>query len=108
MILELSLMMLSRFVRNLVAKVITCISSLLEILISVIKYSRQDVLLKHQKPQFSGPWDVERCIENFGKNDVKIELLTWAYSDCPTYMGLAERHMFSIIFKVLTNQESHF
>jgi len=108
MILELSLMMLPRFVWNLVAKVITCISSLLEILISVIKYSRQDVLLKHQKPQFSGPWDVERCIENFGKTDVKIELLTWAYSDCPTYMGLAERHMFSIIFKVLTNQDLTF
>ena len=90
------------------AKVIRCILSLLEILINGIKYARQDVLMKHQTPQFSGPRDVERCIKNFGKTDVKIELLTWAYSDCPTYMGLAERHMFSIIFKVLTNQDLTF
>ena len=65
MILELSFMMLSRFVWNLVAKVIRCILSLLEILISGIKYAQQDVLIKHQTPQFSGPRDVERCIENF-------------------------------------------
>ena len=70
------------------SKVIACLFSMLEILLSLIEYSRQDVLLKNQKPQFSGPCDVQRSIENFGEANVKIELFTKACVDRPTsYMG---------------------
>ena len=99
------------------SKVIACLFSMLEILLSLIEYSRQDVLLKNQKPQFSGPCDVQRCIENFGEANVKIELFTKAFVDRPTsYMGRPTSkigrpnytRVFSIIFKILTNQDLTF
>ena len=93
------------------SKVIACLFSMLEILLSLIEYSRQDVLLKNQKPQFSGPCDVQRSIENFGEANVKIELFTKAFVDHRPTSKIGRPNytrVFSIIFKILTNQDLTF
>ena len=93
------------------SKVIACLFYMLEILLSLIRYSRKDLLLKNQKPQFSGPCDVQRCIENFGEANVKIELFTKAFVDHRPTSKIGRPNytrVFSIIFKILTNQDLTF